>query len=493
MTDRKDRSYDVVISFFNETDENLIALEILLLKLCSTEYELNSCFNHVYNYKYNQQCTIPMIAVLEGRLNLVQMLFKNFRKSIDLEIKGTIRCRDGLFDGITALCAAVYIGNLDMIKLLIENGADVNTVSNYNATPLHIATHHNRVDIVKYLIEEAHGDVHRVNKRNTICLNVAGIQGNTKLIEYLLQQPGTDINHQDIDGQTTLHFAVIKNEIDAIKLLLSYKVRIDIKNVQNMTPLELAAQNGNEEAVNYILSIEDLVDVKEKIEALELLGASLICNNLKQPDFEKAYQYFMQAMILRLSSGNVKTKSTILVQPIAAYNYRTECVSIAELESIRNEPEILRLEALLVHERLLLPKKSSKLINCILDESWEYAYEYPYDRCIYLWFHGLELCIVNDDMNMNIEDLRERMMYISYVMRDLGETYCVMVSMEYETIPTKIFCESFKMAINQFRRLYRKATGTENVSLVYAHDYFVRSILFLIYVSTKVCRRNKIQ
>jgi len=434
-----------------------------------------------------------MIAILEGRLNLVKMLFKKFRKSIDLEIKGIIRCRDGLFGGITALCAAVYIGNLDMIKLLIENGADVNTVSSYNATPLHVATGLNRLDIVKYLIEEAHGDVHRVNKKNTICLNVAGIQGNTTLIEYLLQQPGTDINHQDIDGETTLHFAVNKNETDAIKILLSYKVRIDIKDVQNMTPLELAAQNANEEAVNYILSIEDLVDVKEKIEELELLGASLVCNNLKKPDFETAYQYFMQAMILRLSSGNEKMKSTILVQPIAAYNYRTECVSIDELESIRYEPETLRVEALLVHERLLLPTTSINLIDCILDEGWEHAYEYRYDRCVYLWFHWLELCIVNDDMNMNIEGLRERMMYISYVMRDLGEMYCEMVSMEYETIPTKTFCESFKMAINQFSRLYRKATGTKNVSLANTLYYFVLSILFLIYVSTKVCRRNKIQ
>ncbi len=80
MADREDRSYDVVISFFNETDENLVALEILLLKLCSTEYELNSCFNHVYNYKYNQGCTILMIAILEGRLNLVKMLLKKIRK-----------------------------------------------------------------------------------------------------------------------------------------------------------------------------------------------------------------------------------------------------------------------------------------------------------------------------------------------------------------------------------------------------------------------------
>ena len=82
MTEIRYGLYDVIISFFNETDECLTALEILLLKLCTTDDELISCLNHVYNYKYNQKCTILMIAVLEDRINLVKMLLGKFRKLI---------------------------------------------------------------------------------------------------------------------------------------------------------------------------------------------------------------------------------------------------------------------------------------------------------------------------------------------------------------------------------------------------------------------------
>ncbi|CAF1045930.1 unnamed protein product [Adineta steineri] len=72
-----------------------------------------------------------------------------------------------------------------MIKLFIE--------SRYDATPLHVATDRNRLDIVKYLIEEAHGGVHK-----------------------LLQQTDTGINHQNIYGETTLHYAAIHDQNDAI-------------------------------------------------------------------------------------------------------------------------------------------------------------------------------------------------------------------------------------------------------------------------------------
>ncbi|CAF2911769.1 unnamed protein product [Rotaria sp. Silwood2] len=279
-------------------------------------------------------CTILMIAVLEGRINLVKMLLSKFRKLINLETKGAIIFNSGLTDGVTALLTAVVLRNFDMVKLLIENGAEVNTVNNYGATPLHVASSLGRADIVKYLIEEAQGDISRVNKGNVTCLNIAGHCGHLELMKYLLQQPNIDVNHQSHNGYTTLHWAVERNNIEIIKLLLSYNARIDIKNAKNMTSLEMAAESTDEEAVNYMLSIEDLIGVKEKIEVLELLGASFACRNKETYNLEKAYEYIMQAMKLRTSSGNLKTNLTPLVQPIAAYNYRPECVSIAELESI---------------------------------------------------------------------------------------------------------------------------------------------------------------
>ncbi|CAF1045949.1 unnamed protein product [Adineta steineri] len=170
-----------------------------------------------------------------------------------------------------------------------------------------------------------------------------------------------------------------------------------------MTALELAAQNTKEEAANYILNIEDLIDVTERIEALELSGASLVYNVRKAYSFEKAYEYLI------CKQYNIKSIKI--------------CVSPIELESIRYDPETLRVEALLILECLLLPTSCIKLIDSIWDEGWEYADKYQYDHSIYLWLYGLELSIINDDVNMNVSNLKDRMMYIFTGIRELDEIY----------------------------------------------------------------------
>ncbi|CAF0770585.1 unnamed protein product [Adineta ricciae] len=469
-----------MISLFGETDEDLLALEILLFKLCSTEDESNLCFNHLYKYERNQRCTILMIAILKHRANLVRMLLSKFRKSIDLEMKGSVRCRSSLHHEMSALCAAICAGNLDLIKLLIEHGADVHTVSDYDTTPLHVATILCRFDIVQYLVEEAHADVHRTNKRNVTCLNMAGILGHLQLIEYFFKQPGTDINHQTNGGQTTLHYAVIMNRIDAIKLLLSYNARIDIQNDEMMTPLEIAAVDLREEIVNYSLNVEDMVRVRDKIDILELLGASLLCARHEFQHYDRGYQYLMQAMILRMSNGIEKTPN----KPISVYKNHVECLSIAELESIRYNNDGLRLEALLICERLLSSKNNMELVDCIQRESWLCYSNSEYERGIDLSLRGLQFSIINDHMNINN---RNRMFYISQVTRDIGEVYLEILSFGNVFIPTRRFLECFQLSIDRFRRLYRKLLAAPEKVMQIAHNYYMNSILFLIYVSTKIC------
>ncbi|UJR19453.1 hypothetical protein I4U23_022584 [Adineta vaga] len=284
---------------------------------------------------------------------------------------------------------------LDVI-LLIENGADVHTMDNYRATPLHLATDLCRFDIVKYFIE-VHADVHRVNIKNEICLNIAGFHGHLQLIEYLLEQPAANINHQNSNADTPLHLAIYNNHIDAVKLLLSYnKVRIDIPNDQSMTPLEIAAVDLKEQIVNYILNIENLIQIQEKIQILELLGASFLCRCEEIFEYDKAYEYLMRAMRLRISNGVIKIPN----QLGSAYKNHVECISIDELESIRYKYDDLRLETLVIYDRLLLSKHGLELLHCIRIQASECFENSELDRCIDLCFRGLELSIINNDINL---------------------------------------------------------------------------------------------
>ncbi len=52
----------------------------------------------------------------------------------------------------TPLCTAIFKGDLATVKKFIEYGADVNEESN-GMTPLMFAARYNKVDIIKYLLE----------------------------------------------------------------------------------------------------------------------------------------------------------------------------------------------------------------------------------------------------------------------------------------------------------------------------------------------------
>lgn len=62
----------------------------------------------------------------------------------------------------SALAAAAYAGKLDVCRLLIENQADVNAILEYgkygSALGAALVSRHCYVDLIKYLVEEAHAD-----------------------------------------------------------------------------------------------------------------------------------------------------------------------------------------------------------------------------------------------------------------------------------------------------------------------------------------------
>jgi serine/threonine-protein phosphatase 6 regulatory ankyrin repeat subunit B len=50
------------------------------------------------------------------------------------------------------LITASQNGNLDKVKRLVESGADVNSQTIYNDTPLHYASQYGHLPIVEFLI-----------------------------------------------------------------------------------------------------------------------------------------------------------------------------------------------------------------------------------------------------------------------------------------------------------------------------------------------------
>ena len=114
---------------------------------------------------------------------------------------------------MTALNYAINANNLDAIKLLIEKGADPNTVVNKETgqTLLMRAAENGRNDLVEALIE-AGADINTTSKQKMTALNYAINANNDEIIRLLLNASDINISAQDNNGYSALRFAVRQEE-----------------------------------------------------------------------------------------------------------------------------------------------------------------------------------------------------------------------------------------------------------------------------------------
>lgn len=107
-------------------------------------------------------------------------------------------------DGCTAAYFAAFQGSDDILRVLIDFGANINLASSKNISPLHRAVSGNRVETVKFLLEH-----------------------------------GANVNHADDAGRTALHLAVAVNNAEIVKLLIEHKAKLALDS-RSKTALQLA-------------------------------------------------------------------------------------------------------------------------------------------------------------------------------------------------------------------------------------------------------------
>jgi ankyrin repeat protein len=174
--------------------------------------------------------------------------------------------------------------SLDIVKLLVEHGADVNEGNINKRTPLHEAAP-NSIAIINYLIDksanlytrDSDGDVpfHKAaglakvenmkiflvrgmdvnirNKYGETPLHLSSKFINVQAIEFLIAS-GADIKAKDGLGQTPLHSACSEIEnLEVVKYLI--KKGADVNAVDNgkVTPLHLAALKGHAQVVEFLV------------------------------------------------------------------------------------------------------------------------------------------------------------------------------------------------------------------------------------------------
>ena len=121
--------------------------------------------------------------------------------------------------GLTALMMASTNGRTEVVKLLLDKGAEVNLKNNYGITALFMASANGHTEIVKLLLDKGA----EVNVKNTddgvTALFMASANGHTGIVKLLLDK-GADVNVKNTYGITALFMASAHGHTEVARLLL---------------------------------------------------------------------------------------------------------------------------------------------------------------------------------------------------------------------------------------------------------------------------------
>ncbi|XP_063147021.1 protein fem-1 homolog A [Candoia aspera] len=347
-----------------------------------------------------------LIAARHGHREVVEYLLDHCGARVGAG--GPVRFDGETIEGAPPLWAAAAAGHLPVVRSLLERGACVNQTTLTNSTPLRAACFDGHLAVVRYLVGERGADLEVANRHGHTCLMISCYKGHAEIARYLLER-GADVNRRSLKGNTALHDCAESGSLEILRLLLGCRARME-RDGYGMTPLLAASVTGHANIVEFLIrgALEGerpcSPDTEEgegeeepgrprvhctqeaAVEALELLGATLVD---KKHDLLGALKHWRRAMELRHQGGQSLSKPEPR-QPVLAYDYSREVSTMEELESLVTDPDEMRMQALLIRERILGPSHPDTSYY-IRYRGAVYADSGNFERCVNLWKYALEM------------------------------------------------------------------------------------------------------
>lgn len=125
-------------------------------------------------------------------------------------------------------------------------------------TPLHVAVHHNNLDVVKLLVSKG-GSPHSAAR---VCKST----NNSSWMLQCLTHPSAFTRFLPVhqNGYTALHIASKQNQVEVANSLLQYGASANAESLLGVTPLHLASQEGRPDMVSLLISKQANVNLGNK-------------------------------------------------------------------------------------------------------------------------------------------------------------------------------------------------------------------------------------
>jgi len=283
----------------------------------------------------------------------------------------------------TPLFVAASRGHLDVVRYLVDQaGADVSakTVNEANAdynglSPLYGAVLENsslhphaaedpgdRSPIVRLLLEsgaDPSTDTIRPSDGNPMWTSeYCGNDAITALVEH-----GMNVNHcyPNLHEISLLNHCILKKSLAVVKLLVDRGADLHTQNSLGLTPIILAAFLHYLDVVDFLLERNEISRI-EKIEALELAGATILFDTRLTHFFPRGLEYWRRSLHLRRMDADgcgpiTKSLSENLKKAGRIVGDWNEWTTLAQLEYIIQHRYEQEIQSFLIKSRILSTKK----------------------------------------------------------------------------------------------------------------------------------------
>ena len=184
-----------------------------------------------------------------------------------------------------------FITDFELVKLLLNHGADINALDIYHNTVLHLAVDDKAGENVDYLLK--HGA--KTNIQNIFGLTpllIASLKGFYRIAKHLLKNSANPLL-VDIKRSSPLHFACARMDFKMVSILLKFGANPNTFNSSRLSPLHILLSCQNPKPVyetlfkntmfNIVKEILDHGGNPNLIDSLGITPLHLACmNNLRE-------------------------------------------------------------------------------------------------------------------------------------------------------------------------------------------------------------------
>ena len=126
--------------------------------------------------------------------------------------------------GVTPLHFVAEFGHLTICQFILENVQDKHPMADRGMTPLHFAVIENKFEVFKLIFENVEDKNPLVENRDTL-LHVAAMKGHLEICKYIVSK------------------------------VEDKNLAINVKNISNKTPIDMATRGGHQQVVDFLRSI----------------------------------------------------------------------------------------------------------------------------------------------------------------------------------------------------------------------------------------------